>query len=178
MLNESMNPILEAQHLSKSYRTRRPKGNTFREDFGLWMKRLVDRREKTPRPSGVALDDVSFALESGDILGVVGRNGAGKSTLLKILAGIVTPSEGRVVYRGKLVSILELGAGFHPELTGRENVYLNGELLGLSKDRVRRRIEDIVEFSELTESIDNPVKNYSNGMYLRLAFSVFAHMDA
>lgn len=172
-----MNPVLEAQHLSKSYRAHHPKGDTFREDFGLWVKRLLGWRENSRPSFGAALKDVSFALERGDILGVVGRNGAGKSTLLKILAGIVAPSEGRVVYRGRLVSILELGAGFHPELTGRENIFLNGELLGLSRDSVRRRFEDIVEFSELTGSIDDPVKHYSDGMYLRLAFSVFAHLE-
>jgi ABC-type polysaccharide/polyol phosphate transport system ATPase subunit len=156
-----MNHVFEVQGLSKTYQ-HRARGNG---------------QETTKRSTIDALKDVSFALDRGDILGVVGRNGAGKSTLLKTLAGIVKPSAGQVAYRGKLVSILELGAGFHPDLTGRENVFLNGELLGLSKADIRRRFPEILEFSELEEFIDEPVKHYSDGMYLRLAFSVFANLE-
>jgi lipopolysaccharide transport system ATP-binding protein len=173
-----MNAILEVQNLAKVYReTAQLRHHNLREDVGFWLKRVFDRNA-TVRPSTItALKDVSFELAPGDILGVVGRNGAGKSTLLKILAGIVKPTDGEVTYRGKLVSILELGAGFHPDLTGRENVFLNGELLGLSKHDIRARFDDILEFCGLAEFIDEPVKHYSNGMYLRLAFSVFAHLE-
>ena len=156
-----MNHVFEVQGLSKTYQ-HRARGSG---------------QETTKRSTIDALKDVSFALDRGDILGVVGRNGAGKSTLLKTLAGIVKPSAGQVAYRGKLVSILELGAGFHPDLTGRENVFLNGELLGLSKADIRRRFPEILEFSELEDFIDEPVKHYSDGMYLRLAFSVFANLE-
>jgi ABC-type polysaccharide/polyol phosphate transport system ATPase subunit len=172
-----MNPVLEVQNLSKSYRASHRGGDTFREEIGIRIRRLFARRQHSPLSNIMALQDVSFALEQGDILGVVGRNGAGKSTLLKILAGIVAPSDGQVAYKGKLVSILEFGAGFHPELTGRENIFLNGELLGLGRQGILRRLEEIVEFSELAGSIDEPVKHYSNGMYLRLAFSIFAHLE-
>jgi lipopolysaccharide transport system ATP-binding protein len=170
-----MNSILEARNIGKVYRDT-PQLN-LREDVSLWISRLLGRNTTNHRSTITALKDVSFSLDPGDILGVVGRNGAGKSTLLKILAGIVKPTEGEVRYRGRLVSILELGAGFHPDLTGRENVFLNGELLGLSKDDIRGRFDDIVEFSELAQFIDEPVKHYSSGMYLRLAFSVFAHLE-
>ena len=170
-----MNSILEARNLGKVYRDT-PQLN-LREDVSSWIGRFFGRPATNHRSTITALKDVSFTLDPGDILGVVGRNGAGKSTLLKILAGIVKPTAGEVRYRGRLVSILELGAGFHPDLTGRENVFLNGELLGLSKDAIRSRFDDILEFSELAQFIDEPVKHYSNGMYLRLAFSVFAHLE-
>jgi lipopolysaccharide transport system ATP-binding protein len=173
-----MNSILEARHLGKVYRdTAQLRRQNLREDFNFWLRRLLGRNSNSHSSTITALNDVSFDLAPGDILGVVGRNGAGKSTLLKILAGIVKPSEGEVRYRGRLVSILELGAGFHPDLTGRENIFLNGELLGLSKDDIRARFDEILEFCELQEFIDQPVKHYSNGMYLRLAFSVFAHLE-
>src|SRR2546423_883286 len=173
-----MNSILEVRNLSKRYKTSpQLKRHDLREDIGIWLRRLFDR-DGTARPATItAVNDVSFALAPGDILGVVGRNGAGKSTLLKILAGIVKPTDGEVIYRGKLVSILELGAGFHPDLTGRENIFLNGELLGLSQHNIRAPFDEILDFCELEEFIDQPVKHYSNGMYLRLAFSVFAHLE-
>lgn len=173
-----MNSILEVRNLRKVYKsTPHLTRHDLREDIGVWLRRLFDRNG-TARPSTItALNDVSFALAAGDILGVVGRNGAGKSTLLKILAGIVKPTDGEVIYQGKLVSILELGAGFHPDLTGKENIFLNGELLGLSKHNIRARFQEILEFCELHEFIDEPVKHYSSGMYLRLAFSVFAHLE-
>lgn len=172
-----MNSILEVRNLSKIYKTSSQlKRHDLREDIGIWLRRLIARNGTRPATI-TALNDVSFSLMPGDILGVVGRNGAGKSTLLKILAGIVKPTDGEVIYRGKLVSILDLGAGFHPDLTGRENIFLNGELLGLSKHTIRARFDEILDFCELEEFIDQPVKHYSNGMYLRLAFSVFAHLE-
>lgn len=170
---------LAVEDLSKIYQHRsRPRSHNFRDEVALWLKGLFTGVETDRRPTIDALRDVSFELKAGDILGLVGRNGAGKSTLLKILAGIIKPSQGRGVYRGRLVSILELGAGFHPDLTGRENIFLNGGLLGMSKDSIRARFDDILAFSELEEFIDQPVKHYSSGMYLRLAFSVFAHLEA
>jgi len=173
-----MSPILEVRNLTKVYRdSGQLKHHDLRDDVGSWLKRFFNRDAAARRRSITALDKVSFELEPGDILGVVGRNGAGKSTLLKILAGIAKPTGGEVTYRGRLVSILELGAGFHPDLTGRENIFLNGELLGLSRDKIRAHFAEILEFCELEDFIDQPVKKYSNGMYLRLAFSVFAHLE-
>jgi lipopolysaccharide transport system ATP-binding protein len=172
-----MNAVLEVQGLGKVYQHKSVRTQSFREDVGLCVKSLFNGKGPNQRATITALKDVSFKLEKGDILGVVGRNGAGKSTLLKILAGIVKPTTGQVVYQGKLVSILELGAGFHPDLTGRENIFFNGELLGLGKDAIRARFNDILEFSDLYEFIDEPVKHYSDGMYLRLAFAVFAHLE-
>jgi homopolymeric O-antigen transport system ATP-binding protein len=173
-----MSPTLEVQRLSKVYKHElHPKDRQFREEFSFWFKRLMNGRKTNQLPAITALNDVNFKLEKGDILGVVGRNGAGKSTLLKIMAGIVKPSDGQVAYEGRLVSILELGAGFHPDLSGRENVFLNGRLLGLSKEQIEHQFSDILQFSELEEFIDEPVKHYSHGMYLRLAFAVLAHLD-
>lgn len=124
-----------------------------------------------------ALTDVSFSLTTGEILGVVGRNGAGKSTLLKVLSRVTNPSEGSVAIYGRLGSLLEVGTGFHPEMTGRENVYLNGAILGLDRRSVRTRFDEIVEFSGVGKFLDTPVKRYSSGMYVRLAFAVAAHLD-
>jgi len=172
-----MNAILEVRNLTKEYRdTPQLKYHNLREDFGFWLRRLLQRDATARSATITAVKDISFELAPGDTLGVVGRNGAGKSTLLKILARIVKPTAGEVRYRGQLVSILELGTGFHPDLTGRENIFLNGEILGLSKHYIRARFDEILDFCELEEFIDQPVKHYSNGMYLRLAFSVFAHL--
>ena len=124
-----------------------------------------------------ALDDVSFEVRAGEAFGVIGSNGSGKSTLLKILAGMVRPSGGTVEVDGRVAALIELGAGFHPEISGRENVFINGVVLGLSRREIERRFDDIVEFSGLAEFIDEPVKNYSSGMYVRLGFSVAVHTD-
>jgi lipopolysaccharide transport system ATP-binding protein len=125
-----------------------------------------------------ALRDVSFDVEQGQRVGIMGRNGAGKSTLLKILSRITAPTKGIVKMRGRLASLLEVGTGFHPELTGRENVFLNGAILGMKKAEVARKFDEIVAFSEIEEFIDTPVKRYSSGMYVRLAFAVAAHLEA
>lgn len=124
-----------------------------------------------------ALKDVSFEIKKGESVGIIGPNGSGKSTLLKILAGVTKPTSGKVEIRGKVASILDIGAGFHPELSGRENVYLNGQIHGFSKKEIEAKFDEIVAFSGIEKFIDEPVKNYSNGMYLRLAFSIMAHLD-
>ena len=124
-----------------------------------------------------ALKDVSFEVKEGEVLGIVGRNGAGKSTLLKILARVTAPSEGEARVKGRIASLLEVGTGFHPELSGRENVYLNGAILGMTKAEIKRKFDEIVAFSEIEKFIDTPVKRYSSGMYVRLAFAVAAHLD-
>ncbi len=124
-----------------------------------------------------ALKDVSFEVKQGEVLGIIGRNGAGKSTLLKILSRITEPSEGRVVLRGRVASLLEVGTGFHPELTGRENIFLNGAILGMSRAEIKRKFDEIVAFAEVERFLDTPVKRYSSGMYVRLAFAVAAHLE-
>ena len=124
-----------------------------------------------------ALSDVSFAIGRGEVVGLIGRNGAGKSTLLKILSRVIEPSAGRALLRGRVGSLLEVGTGFHPELTGRENVYLNGAILGMAGSEVRRKFDEIVAFAEVAQFIDTPVKHYSSGMYVRLAFAVAAHLE-
>ena len=124
-----------------------------------------------------ALKDVSFEIKRGEVVGILGRNGAGKSTLLKILSGITEPSEGRVTIRGRSASLLEVGTGFHSELTGRENIYLNGAILGMTRAEIRRKFDEIVAFAEVERFLDTPVKRYSSGMYVRLAFSVAAHLE-
>ena len=139
------------------------------------LRRFAD--EKDEENVVWALRDVSFELAPGDILGVVGRNGAGKSTLLKVLSRITEPTTGRVDLRGRVASLLEVGTGFHPDLTGRENVFLNGTMLGMSRREVASRLDDILEFAEIHKFADTPVKRYSSGMYVRLAFSVAAHLD-
>lgn len=124
-----------------------------------------------------ALKDVNFEIRRGDVVGIIGRNGAGKSTLLKVLSRITEPSDGRVEIRGRVASLLEVGTGFHPELTGRENIFLNGAILGMSRAEIRRKFDEIVAFAEIEKFLDTPVKRYSSGMYVRLAFAVAAHLE-
>ena len=134
-------------------------------------------RWRTGARSIWALKDVSFDINRGEVVGIIGRNGAGKSTLLKILSEITEPTEGRVEIHGRVGSLLEVGTGFHPELTGRENVYLNGAILGMKRAEIERKFDEIVAFAEVEKFIDTPVKHYSSGMYLRLAFAVAAHLE-
>ena len=124
-----------------------------------------------------ALKDVSFEVKRGEVVGIIGRNGAGESTLLKILSRITEPTEGRVTLKGRVASLLEVGTGFHPELTGRENIFLNGAILGMSKAEIRKKFDEIVAFAEVERFLDTPVKRYSSGMYVRLAFAVAAHLE-
>jgi len=144
-------------------------------------RRLVGRgRRASANPAREefwALRDVSFELRDGERLGLIGRNGAGKSTLLKILSRITEPTTGRVHLRGRVASLLEVGTGFHPELTGRENVFLNGTILGMRRSEIRRKLDEIVAFAEVEKFLDTPVKRYSSGMYVRLAFAVAAHLE-
>lgn len=141
------------------------------------MAGRVHEGERGHRPEFWALKDVGFEVQQGEVLGIIGRNGAGKSTLLKILSQITEPTEGEVKIKGRVASLLEVGTGFHPELTGRENVYLNGAILGMCKGEIKRKFDEIVAFAEVEKFVDTPVKHYSSGMYLRLAFSVAAHLD-
>ena len=124
-----------------------------------------------------ALDDVSFKVKQGEVLGIIGRNGAGKSTLLKILSQVTTPTSGEIKIKGRIASLLEVGTGFHPELTGRENIFLNGAILGMTKAEIRKKFDEIMAFSGIEEFIDTPVKRYYSGMYVRLAFAVAAHLE-
>src|SRR5437867_7942050 len=141
-----------------------------------WLKRKNgERRAKSEEIW--ALKDVSFEVKQGEVVGIVGRNGAGKSTLLKILSRITEPTEGRVRLRGRVASLLEVGTGFHQELTGRENIFLNGAVLGMRREEVKKQFDDIVAFAEVERFLDPPVKRYSSGMYVRLAFAVAAHLE-
>lgn len=183
-----MPPVISVENLSKCYRLGTIGGATLREDFARWTAKLCQKPDPTlkigqehhARLVGKefwALDDVSFQVKEGEILGIIGRNGAGKSTLLKILSRVTAPSSGLVKIRGRVASLLEVGTGFHPELTGRENVFLNGAILGMTKAEIRKKFDEIVAFSEVGEFIDTPVKRYSSGMYVRLAFAVAAYLE-
>jgi lipopolysaccharide transport system ATP-binding protein len=160
-------------HGRARYRTLR---ESVSEGVGALTRRLRGQRAPTPHEFW-ALKDVSLEVEPGQVLGIIGRNGAGKSTLLKILSRITRPTQGRAVINGRVGSLLEVGTGFHPELTGRENVYLNGSILGMSRREIDRKFARIVEFAEVEQFLDTPVKRYSSGMYVRLAFAVAAHLD-
>ena len=143
---------------------------------GLNANASLNNRDNKPEDFW-ALKEVSFDVRRGDTLGIVGKNGAGKSTLLKILSRVTTPTKGQIKIKGRVASLLEVGTGFHPELTGRENVFLNGAILGMNKQEIRSRLDEIIAFSEVEKFIDTPVKRYSSGMYVRLAFAVAAHLD-
>lgn len=169
-------PIIEVRNLSKQYRLGAIGATSLREEFHRYWDRL--RGKPSPDEKEFwALRDVSFDVQPGEAIGVIGRNGAGKSTLLKILSRITEPTSGRAVMRGRVASLLEVGTGFHPELTGRENIFLNGAILGMTKAEVRRKFDEIVAFAEVEKFIDTPVKHYSSGMYVRLAFAVAAHLE-
>jgi lipopolysaccharide transport system ATP-binding protein len=185
-----MRRAITVDGLSKRYRIGAARGSyrTFRESLtdavGAPLRLLRSRSRQPAGGTGEdgpthrwALKDVSFAVEPGEVLGVIGRNGAGKSTLLKVLSRITRPTEGAVELRGRVGSLLEVGTGFHPELTGRENVFLNGAILGMTRREVARKFDEIVDFAEVGPFLDTPVKRYSSGMYTRLAFAVASHLE-
>jgi lipopolysaccharide transport system ATP-binding protein len=183
-----MQPAIEVEKLGKLYRihTTEARYKTLRESLyraaagiGERARRLIRQGQRVHADQDTiwALKDVSFQVKPGEVVGIIGRNGAGKSTLLKILSRITEPTQGRACIRGRVGSLLEVGTGFHPELTGRENVYLNGAILGMKRADVDKKFDEIVAFAEVEKFIDTPVKHYSSGMYLRLAFAVASHLN-
>ena len=183
-----MTTVISVEHLSKIYRLGQIGTGTFAHDLNVWWARMrgkpnpllrIAERDDGNRDGEAiwALRDVSFSVQQGEVLGIIGRNGAGKSTLLKILSRVTAPTSGRIKVKGRIASLLEVGTGFHPELTGRENIHLNGAILGMNRNEIDRKFDEIVDFAEVEEFIDTPVKRYSSGMYVRLAFAVAAHLD-
>ena len=174
--------VIKAEHLSKYYRLGVINHGMLYKDIQSWMARKLGKEDPhaqigqdhfADRPEGFwALKDLDFEIKQGDRVGIIGKNGAGKSTLLKILSRITAPTEGQVKIKGRVASLLEVGTGFHGELTGRENIYLNGAILGMKRREITRKLDEIIEFSEISQYIDTPVKRYSSGMYVRLAFAV------
>lgn len=182
-----MAPIIEIKNISKSYKISGKKQGyiALRDVLAYNLRRPFTWFKKTAKTitggnrSEIfwALKDINFSVEKGEIIGIIGPNGAGKSTLLKILSQITPPTNGEIILRGKVASLLEVGTGFHPELTGRENIFLNGAILGMTRKEIASKFDQIVEFSGIGQFLDTPVKRYSSGMYVRLAFSVAAHME-
>ena len=194
----AMSAAISIENVSKMYRLGQVGTGTVAHDLNRWWARFRGRDDPYSRVGQVndrsvasatpairssppeyvwALKDINLQVEQGQILGIIGRNGAGKSTLLKLLSRVTAPTAGRIRVRGRMASLLEVGTGFHPELTGRENIYLNGAILGMTRSDIRRRFDEIVEFSGCAKYIDTPVKRYSSGMYVRLAFAVAAHLE-
>ncbi len=175
--------IIRVENVSKSYflkHQNRESYTALRDVISKNIKSIFQPKTKTAKLSSEifwALKDVSFDVNVGDRIGIIGRNGAGKSTLLKILSRIVAPTKGRITIEGRVASLLEVGTGFHPELTGRENIFLNGSILGMGKSEIKSKFDEIVAFSEVEKFLDTPVKRYSSGMYVRLAFAVAAHLE-
>lgn len=183
-----MSTVISVENLSKSYRLGQIGTGTLTNDLKVWWAKLrgkpnpllkIGQADHSSQDGETvwALKDVSFQVQQGEVLGIIGRNGAGKSTLLKILSRVTAPTGGQIKVKGRIASLLEVGTGFHPELTGRENIYLNGAILGMSREEVRHKFDEIVAFAEVEKFIDTPVKRYSSGMYVRLAFAVAAHLD-
>jgi lipopolysaccharide transport system ATP-binding protein len=186
-----MSTVIKVENLSKQYRLGLVGATTFKEDSKRWWAKMRgkedpylnigvenDRTIKDNSKFVWSLRDINFDVQQGDVLGVIGRNGAGKSTLLKILSKVTAPTIGSVKVKGRIASLLEVGTGFHPELTGRENIYLNGAILGMRKHEITRKIDEIIAFSGVEKYVDTPVKRYSSGMYVRLAFAVAAHLES
>lgn len=181
--------IISVEHLSKQYMLGQVGTGTFHKDLNRWWHKirgkqdpylkLVQRHDISPGKNKHiwSLNDINFEIKKGDSIGIIGRNGSGKSTLLKILSRITAPTIGKIKIKGRIGSLLEVGIGFHPELTGRENVFLNGAILGMSKAEVKKQLDEIVAFAGVNDFIDTPVKRYSSGMYVRLAFGVAAHLE-
>jgi len=174
-----MQDVVIVDEITKIYAKKsRTSKNGARQHILSRYNNLLSKKQIVSKETIVALDHLSFRLQNGDVLGIIGRNGAGKSTLLKIIAGIVKPTSGSISYKGTMTSILDFGTGFHPDLTGRENIFFSGSLLGMTRPELLEKFKSIVEFSEIEEFLDLPVKHYSSGMYLRLAFSVFTHLQS
>lgn len=185
------NIAIEADNLSKAYQLGEFSTGTISRDIERWWYRVRgkedpflklgetnDRTTKGKSDIVWSLKDVNFKIEQGDAVGIIGRNGAGKSTLLKVLSRVTSPTTGSVKVKGRIASLLEVGTGFHPELTGRENIFLNGAILGMRKHEIKRKFDEIVDFAGVERYIDTPVKRYSSGMYVRLAFAVAAHLES
>lgn len=185
-----MNKLIKVENLSKQYRLGAVGTRTMKDDLIKWwyafrgkenpflhIGETNDRTQKGGSDYVWSLKDINFEVNQGDVLGVIGRNGAGKSTLLKVLSRITAPTKGQISIQGRVASLLEVGTGFHPELTGRENIYLNGAILGMRKAEITRKLDEIIAFSSVERYVDTPVKRYSSGMYVRLAFAVAAHLD-
>lgn len=179
--------MISIENVSKEYKLGQIGGTTLRDELQRKKAKILKREDPTKRIGSknynagetfYALSNISIKVKKGESLGIIGHNGAGKSTLLKLLSRVTAPSEGEIGLNGRVASMLEVGTGFHPELTGRENVYMNGAILGMTKKEIDSKIEDIIEFSECRQFIDTPVKRYSSGMYVKLAFSVAAHLDS
>jgi lipopolysaccharide transport system ATP-binding protein len=181
-------PIISIEHLSKTYHLGQIGTGTLSHDLNVWWAKMrgkpnpmrkIGESDHGNRDIGIiwALNDVDLTIGQGEVLGIIGKNGAGKSTLLKILARVTAPTSGKVKVKGRIASLLEVGTGFHPDLTGRENIYLNGAILGMNRKEIDRKFDEIVEFSGVEKFIDTPVKRYSSGMYVRLAFAVAAHLE-
>jgi len=186
--------VIRVENLYKEYRLGTISHGTLYRDLQSWWARMRSKEDPnsiistiqpstlnpqlfSDNPHMLALNNVSFEVKRGEILGIIGKNGAGKSTLLKILSEVTSPTKGQVKIKGRVASLLEVGTGFHPELTGRENIYLNGAILGMTKNEIVRKFDEIVAFAEVEKFIDTPVKRYSSGMYVRLAFAVAAHLE-
>lgn len=161
---------IEVINVTKKFKIYYDKASTLKEHMLFWKRNKSEEF--------VALKDINVKIKKGETVGLIGVNGSGKSTLLKLMTKIIYPTTGKVITHGKLTSLLELGAGFHQDFTGRENIYFNAAIFGLTKEEIDKRLEDIIEFSELGEFIDNPVRTYSSGMYMRLAFSIAINVDA
>jgi lipopolysaccharide transport system ATP-binding protein len=168
--------VIEAEHISKKYIIRHEQAERYKTLSGA-LTNLAKSVRQSSKEEFWALNDISFEIKQGERVGIIGRNGAGKSTLLKVLSRIVTPTSGRVEITGRVASLLEVGTGFHPELSGRENIFLNGSILGMSKREIQSKFDEIVDFAEVEKFLDTPVKRYSSGMYVRLAFAVAAHLE-
>ncbi|MFM7566127.1 MAG: ABC transporter ATP-binding protein, partial [Flavobacteriales bacterium] len=180
---------IKVEQLYKQYRLGQVGTGTLVHDLNRWWKKVMGKPDPyepitdtndigDPKASYVwALEDVNFTVNQGEVVGIIGKNGAGKSSLLKVLSKVTSPTKGRITLNGRVASLLEVGTGFHPELTGRENIYLNGAILGMTKREITNKFDEIVAFSGVEKYIDTPVKRYSSGMYVRLAFAVAAHLE-
>lgn len=186
-----MNTVIKAEDISKQYRLGQVSTGSLAHDINRWWHtlrgkedpylRIGETNDRTRQGNSDyvwALKDIDFEIEKGDVVGIIGRNGAGKSTLLKILSRTTAPTTGKVNIKGRVASLLEVGTGFHPELTGRDNIFLNGAILGMTKNEIKRKFDEIVDFAGVERYIDTPVKRYSSGMYVRLAFAVAAHLES